>query len=131
MDMELPRMDDFRAESSPESGENNGGPSDDAASLTNSLRSSPLISSVNSSQSLISVASSSEMVTRASIRLERKPKMKTENDIYYFPSPNDKGKYPMDATIFLPNEKETRATTRNMSSDTVGTEIRSIEVLIR
>jgi hypothetical protein len=71
------------------------------------------------------------MVTRASIRIERKLKQPpAEHDIYYFPSPSDKGgRYPIAATYLLPEEKKPKKTVA--SKEVIATEKSSLKLLMR
>jgi hypothetical protein len=68
-----------------------------------------------------------EMVTRASMRLERKQKNKMESDIYYFPSPNEKGRYPMESSY---HSRDVRGA-KKAYIETIMTEQRALKLLIR
>ena len=85
--------------------------------------SSPMVSS-SSSQSLSSLPFT-EIVTRTSARLERRQKSKSGDNIYYFPSPNDKGRYPSDMSYTAEGEKDKRS-----STSAVEIEKKAFEILI-
>lgn len=113
LEVELPSMD----------GNKNG--SINANNNQNTLNrndTSPMSGS-SSSSSLTSLVPS-EMVTRASIRAERKLRQKASSDIYYFPSPSDKGKYPV-GTSYQVDDRG------SASKETMMTERDSLRVLIR
>jgi len=107
-------------------GAGNGGEVSPGSQHSSSSSSSPRSSTVTAAGGSAS-GGSSEMVTRASIRIERKQKIKAENDIYYFPPPNDKGRYPVETTSLSRDKR----TARKINTETAATERNAFAFLRR
>lgn len=70
--------------------------------------------------------SQTDIVTRASMRIEKRQRNRNGNDIYYFPSPRDKGPYPFEEA---PSKEKRRS--RKKRSDLEVVERRSYKILAR
>ena len=120
-------MDEFRGEGYPSN--SNGIPTTEVSPSSSTTQHAMLAaSSTSASSSSLSSLAPTEMVTRASMRSERKLKKKVQNDIYYFPSPSDKGKYPLDTNFYVDDK---RTTARYVNQETMTTERNALKVLIR